>query len=125
MRREQEASHRKRLRRRGAICFVAAPPRCAEASPSSRRLASGPAALATPPHTLFQQPARESDSKLWIECLFCQGCPVGFRSVQIQDHTRVFDFDFAEKFGPRPPEVAQARARGNGRDGGKKTAADQ
>src|SRR6266540_1030185 len=32
--------------------------RCAPASRSSRLLASGPAALATPPHTLFQQPAR-------------------------------------------------------------------
>src|SRR5438477_5695962 len=55
--REQKASHRKRLRRRGAVCFVGAPLRCAEASPSSRLLASGPATLATPPHTLFQQPA--------------------------------------------------------------------
>src|SRR5947207_1424340 len=57
---EQKASHRKRLRRRGAVCFVGAPLRCAEASPSSRLLASGPAALATPPHTLFQQPAEEN-----------------------------------------------------------------
>src|SRR5712692_4198037 len=40
-----------------AVCGVAAPPRCTEASPSSRLLASDPAALATPPHTLFQQPA--------------------------------------------------------------------
>src|SRR5205809_7986416 len=56
-RREQKASHRKRLRRRGAVCGVAAPLRCAEASPSSRLLASSSAALATPPHTLFQQPA--------------------------------------------------------------------
>src|SRR5437667_12207228 len=55
--REQKASHRKRLRRRGAVCGVGAPLRCAPASPSSRLLASGPAALATPPHTLFQQPA--------------------------------------------------------------------
>src|ERR1700688_3877694 len=46
--REQKASHRKRLRRRGAVCFVGAPLRCAPASPSSRLLASGPAALATP-----------------------------------------------------------------------------
>src|SRR3984893_18189002 len=29
----------------------------ATASPASRRLAADPAALATPPHTLFQQPA--------------------------------------------------------------------
>src|SRR5712692_1742468 len=43
-----------------AVCGVAAPPRCTEASPSSRLLASDPAALATPPHTLFQQPARLS-----------------------------------------------------------------
>jgi hypothetical protein len=56
-RREQKASHRERLRRRGAVCGVGAPLRCAEASPSSRLLASGPAALATPLHTLFQQPA--------------------------------------------------------------------
>src|SRR5216683_7386539 len=41
---------------RGAVCGVAAPLRYAEASPSSRLLASDPAALATPPHTLFQQP---------------------------------------------------------------------
>src|SRR6266542_6019324 len=60
-RREQKASHpdpkRGTLRspeppaderRRGAVCGVAAPPRCAPASPSSRLLASGPAALATP-----------------------------------------------------------------------------
>src|SRR6266545_1706302 len=32
----------------------------AVASPSSRLLASDPTALATPPHTLFQQPARLS-----------------------------------------------------------------
>src|SRR5512144_2278390 len=50
---EQEASHRKRLRRRGAVCGVAAPPRCAPASPSSRLLASDPAALATPPTPFF------------------------------------------------------------------------
>src|SRR6266542_384330 len=47
-RREQKASHRKRSRRRGAVCGVAAPLRCAPASPSSRLLASGLAALATP-----------------------------------------------------------------------------
>src|SRR6266511_4079250 len=52
-RREQKASHRKRLRRRGAVCDVAAPPRCAPASPSSRLLASDPAALATPPTPFF------------------------------------------------------------------------
>src|SRR5213078_1157530 len=57
----QKTSHRKRLRRRGAVCGVGAPLRCAEASPSSRLLASGPAALATPPHTLFQQPARRPE----------------------------------------------------------------
>src|SRR5438876_10046198 len=57
-RRERKASHRKRLRRRGAVCGVAASLRCAEASPSSRLLASDPAALATPLHTLLQQPAR-------------------------------------------------------------------
>src|SRR6266404_3372306 len=45
---------------RGAVCGVAAPPRCTEASPSSRLLASDPAALATPPHTLFQKPATRS-----------------------------------------------------------------
>src|SRR5712664_3751452 len=56
-RREQKASHRERLRRRGAVCFVGAPLRCTPASPSSRLLASDPAALATPHHTLFQQPA--------------------------------------------------------------------
>ena len=50
---EQKASRRKRLRRRGAICGVAAPPRCAPASPSSRLLASDPAALATPPTPFF------------------------------------------------------------------------
>ena len=33
------------MRRRGAVCFVGAPLRCAPASPSSRLLASGPAAL--------------------------------------------------------------------------------
>src|SRR6266545_3062757 len=38
---------------RGAVCGVAAPPRCAPASPSSRLLASGPAALATPPTPFF------------------------------------------------------------------------
>ena len=48
-RRWQKASHRNRLRRRGAVCGVGAPLRCAPASPSSRLLASGPAALATPP----------------------------------------------------------------------------
>src|SRR6266542_3998175 len=52
-RREQKARHRKRLRRRGAVCGVAAPPRCAPASPSSRLLASDPAALATPPTPFF------------------------------------------------------------------------
>ncbi len=52
-RREQKASHRKRLRRRGAVCGVGAPPRCAPASPSSRLLASDPAALATPPTPFF------------------------------------------------------------------------
>src|SRR6266542_2158950 len=52
-RREQKASHRKRLRRRGAVCGVAAPLRCAPASPSSRLLASGLAALATPPTPFF------------------------------------------------------------------------
>src|SRR6266571_6611770 len=41
-----------------AVCGGAAPLRCAEASPSSRLLASDPTALATPRHTLFQQPAR-------------------------------------------------------------------
>src|SRR6266498_6040620 len=51
--REQKASHRKRLRRRGAVCGVGAPPRCAPASPSSRLLASDPAALATPPTPFF------------------------------------------------------------------------
>ena len=50
---EQKASHRKRLRRRGAVCGVVAPPRCAPASPSSRLLASDPAALATPPTPFF------------------------------------------------------------------------
>ena len=39
---------------------LAAPLRCAEASPSSRLLASDSAALATPLHTLFQQPASAS-----------------------------------------------------------------
>src|SRR5437773_6456321 len=63
--REQKASHRKGLRRRGAICGVAAPLRCAEASPSSRLLASDPAALATPPHTLFQQPASEPSGTIF------------------------------------------------------------
>ncbi len=48
---------------RGAVCGVAAPPRCTEASPSSRLLASDPTALATPPHTLFQQPARPENRK--------------------------------------------------------------
>src|SRR6266536_375987 len=43
----------KRLRRRGAVCGVAAPLRCAPASPSSRLLASGLAALATPPTPFF------------------------------------------------------------------------
>src|SRR6266511_4025041 len=52
-RREQKASHRERLRRRGAVCGVAAPLRCAPASPSSRLLASDPAALATPPAPFF------------------------------------------------------------------------
>src|SRR6266542_3312033 len=46
-RREQKTSHRKRLRQRGAVCGVGAPLRCAPASPSSRLLASDPAALAT------------------------------------------------------------------------------
>src|SRR6266511_3568671 len=41
----------------GAVCGVAAPPRCAPASPSSRLLASDPAALATPPHTFFPRAA--------------------------------------------------------------------
>src|SRR6266542_3930604 len=50
---EQKASHRKRLRRRRAVCGVAAPPRCAPAWPSSRLLASDPAALATPPTPFF------------------------------------------------------------------------
>src|SRR5207237_5787613 len=45
---------------RGAVCGVAAPLRCTVASPSSRLLASDPTALATPPHTLFQQPARRA-----------------------------------------------------------------
>src|SRR6266545_3585344 len=52
-RREQKASHRKRLRRRRAVCGVASPPRCTPASPSSRLLASDPAALATPPTPFF------------------------------------------------------------------------
>src|SRR6266545_6833913 len=52
-RHEQKASHRKRLRRREAVCGVAAPPRCAPASPSSRLLAYDPAALATPPTPFF------------------------------------------------------------------------
>src|SRR5438552_4751402 len=56
-RREQKARHHKWLRRRGGVFGVGAPLRCASASPSSRLLASDPAALATPPHTLFQQPA--------------------------------------------------------------------
>src|SRR6266542_5468401 len=56
-RREQKAVRPKGLRRRGAVCGVAAPPRCAPASPSSRLLASDPAALATPPHTLFPRAA--------------------------------------------------------------------
>jgi hypothetical protein len=43
-------AHRKS---RGAVCGVAAPPRCAPASPSSRLLASGLAALATPPTPFF------------------------------------------------------------------------
>jgi len=51
--REQKASHRKRLRRRGAVCGGAAPPRCTPALPSSRLLASGAAALATPPTPFF------------------------------------------------------------------------
>src|SRR6266542_2471631 len=38
---------------RGAVCGVGAPPRCAPASPSSRLLASDPAALATPPTPFF------------------------------------------------------------------------
>jgi len=46
IRREQKAVRPKALRRRGAVCGVAAPPRCAEASPSSRLLASDPAARA-------------------------------------------------------------------------------
>src|SRR6266567_7069160 len=46
-----------------AVCGVAAPPRCTEASPSSRVLASDPTALATPPDTLFQQPARAETGK--------------------------------------------------------------
>src|SRR6059036_1504732 len=33
-------------RRRGAVCVVGAPRRCTAASPASRRLASGPSALA-------------------------------------------------------------------------------
>src|SRR5437660_6637592 len=49
---------RRSRKARGSVCGVAAPPRCTEASPSSRLLASDPTALATPPHTLFQQPAR-------------------------------------------------------------------
>ncbi len=57
-----EASHRKRLRRRGTVCGVAAPLRCAPASPSSRLLASSPAALATPLHAIFQQPASPTAS---------------------------------------------------------------
>src|SRR5260221_11340137 len=67
MSREQKASHRKRLRRRGPVCFVGAPLRCARASPSSRLLASGPAALATPPHTIFQQPAHSPGSNKTAE----------------------------------------------------------
>ena len=65
-RREQKASHRERLRRRGAVCGVAAPPRCAPASPSSRLLASDPAALATPPTPFFSSPlglGRQDDSE--------------------------------------------------------------
>src|SRR6266508_2001943 len=57
-RRVQKASHRKRLRRRRAVCGVAAPPRCAPASPSSRLLASDPAALATPPTPFFSSLGR-------------------------------------------------------------------
>src|SRR6266498_3584682 len=38
---------------RRAVCGGAAPPRCAPASPSSRLLASDPAALATPPTPFF------------------------------------------------------------------------
>src|SRR6266496_310833 len=44
---------RRSRKSRGAVCGVAAPPRCASASPSSRLLASDPAALATPPTPFF------------------------------------------------------------------------
>src|SRR6266545_5859978 len=44
---------RRSRKSRGAVCGVAAPPRCAPASPSSRLLASDPAALATPPTPFF------------------------------------------------------------------------
>src|SRR6266540_6396548 len=52
-RREQKASHRKRLRRRRVVCGGVAPLRCAPASPSSRLFASGPPALATAPTPFF------------------------------------------------------------------------
>src|SRR5438105_12603427 len=45
------------LRRRGAVCFVAAARRCAPTSPAPPRLASGPPALATRPFVLSPRTA--------------------------------------------------------------------
>ena len=90
-RREQKASHRKRLRRRGAVCGVAAPLRCAPASPSSRLLASGPAALATPPHTLFQQPASRQRLVIPPRSVMRSGCPRYQPDPQLPEHPRIED----------------------------------
>src|SRR5207244_6960039 len=46
------------LRRRGAVCFVAAARRCAPTSPAPPRLAYGPPALATRPFVLSPRTAK-------------------------------------------------------------------
>src|SRR5439155_7659863 len=78
------------------------------------------------PGTRNQESSVEKlNSKLWIEVPLFDGCLVGFGRVQVQNHAPVFDLDLPEKLRPQPPEVTQALASGNGRDRGKKAAANE
>src|SRR5438552_12096868 len=65
-------SDRRSRKSRGVVCGVAAPLRCAEASPSSRLLASDPSALATPLHTLLQHPAQGFEALTALDRLLAQ-----------------------------------------------------
>src|SRR6266536_1210711 len=91
----------------GAVCGVAAPPRCASASPSSRLLASGPAALATPPTPFFSTLLRLSDNR-------SGACPATNRARRLLFHGWVILVRAAPREAPehRPhrtdPEVVEA-----------------